>query len=1131
MKKLRLVFATIVAAASVNAVMAQKVEKPTLSFTNLQLNDKDSVFLYNVKSGMFLCAGNNYGTRTSLSNLGTAIAPIKNMVNGIWNGTYTIWNHTKTSNGAYQYPAWNKMFVDNFDVAAGGASYMDYGSAEGKVLNWVIYPIGDGVYQIAADTISGSATDPAKLGPSRFGWDGTEGSTIVSPILLTDAENVSNYGLDWKVVKGDTIAMQSYNERCTLYTLINEAVDKKLDVTSYAATYNNANATLAELQAVEKSVSSDIANAAILQATADNPVDVTSYFIKNAVCGSLSDWTTEGAATNKWAFQNKTGGYTNGDVNINQFIERWVQKGSTLEDGRIYQTLTDLPTGSYKLFVDVIALDQNNETATHHGSWIFAKTTEGGDSTECSTLNEKPQEFTVSARVSDGKLTIGFEQIKTTCNWIAMDNYKLMYYGNSNAALVNELNSLITTEETFIQTAGCNENVYETFVKVISDAKTVANNASSTADDISKSISELKTARKVVDDNIAAYVKLSEAITKANTIAEYDSETYPAVTDLINFMGACDENADPVSDVNDGHMLGTDDVLSIVDKLNVLMVKTTNSSIKAGKDITTLLSDPSFDNKGAGWSGLKTVNNTYFMSEAYETKFDTYQTLNYVPNGVYTLKAQGFQRLGKNDDAFANYKEGKGNITAFLYINQTDSKLKNVYDDRSTNITIEGNAYSCSDGNKVPNDIQSTKSFMDGGLYENEVVGFVSDGVLRLGVKCDSYATAYWSIFDNFRLTYNGDDAATLSTLLNADEYNALKAEPMSKDSLDNLNSTYNTAVAGATVETIQKYIDAKVAATNSAATYATLTNVIALAKDTVTNNVRSNDATTAFNSAKKIIDDKISSGSYADADIANAIINVKSLINQYLIYDDAKVATATSPKDVTYVVANSNFANNTCDNWTLTKSSGNTSIAYHCNEFWNANTFDLHQLIYGLPAGNYKLVVKGFYRDGNNVNDTHVQNALAYVNDVTSKIAYVSEGARDTTGMNLGFVGNCKAFNGKLTPNNMQTAEGFFKCDAAGAYDAPVEYTLSTVGNMTIGVKKDVTLANDWCIFGGFTLYYYGQDATDISNIGTTDSDVASVAIYDINGIKRNTLIKGLNIIKKTMTDGTVNVSKVIIK
>ena len=52
--------------------------------------------------------------------------------------------------------------------------------------------------------------------------------------------------------------------------------------------------------------------------------------------------------------------YSNGDSQMNLFVERWVYRGTTLEDGCLSQEIENIPNGLYRVEADIIACQQDN---------------------------------------------------------------------------------------------------------------------------------------------------------------------------------------------------------------------------------------------------------------------------------------------------------------------------------------------------------------------------------------------------------------------------------------------------------------------------------------------------------------------------------------------------------------------------------------------------------------------------------------------------------------------------------------------------------------------------------------------------------------------------------------------------
>lgn len=120
---------------------------------------------------------------------------------------------------------------------------------------------------------------------------------------------------------------------------------------------------------------------------------------------------------------------------------------------------------------------------------------------------------------------------------------------------------------------------------------------------------------------------------------------------------------------------------------------------------------------------------------------------------------------------------------------------------------------------------------------------------------------------------------------------------------------------------------------------------------------------------------------------------------------------------------------------------------------------------------------------------------------------------------------------DGMYIPDNMITAQAFFKSAAGSAYDSePLNFNYDGNSDFRIGLIKNVTVTNDWTIVKNFKLYYLGVDPTGISEI-VTDANAVATKIYNASGMQIGKLQKGINIIETVMKDGSKKVKKVVVK
>ena len=118
--------------------------------------------------------------------------------------------------------------------------------------------------------------------------------------------------------------------------------------------------------------------------------------------------------------------------------------------------------------------------------------------------------------------------------------------------------------------------------------------------------------------------------------------------------------------------------------------------------------------------------------------------------------------------------------------------------------------------------------------------------------------------------------------------------------------------------------------------------------------------------------------------------------------------------------------------------------------------------------------------------------------------------------------------------PNTMQTAAMYME---NGYYLTNSLICKVTDGTLKIGVKKEALFGGDWTIFDTWTLLYYGDNSAqnpdgDASGIETPEAaEVVSTTYYTLGGVTSSVPVKGINIVKSVMSDGTVKVSKILVK
>lgn len=1185
MDKRLLYSAVLVASLSTNYAQAQ-VKDPVLpNPVQLKLDGTDTVAIKNILADQWLTNGNAYGTQTSLgtSGLGFVIVPNKGD-DGQPNGTYSFCNDKSGKFGDFS----NKIFLNSVDEN-GGNSYVDYNNQGIEKTYWKVTPNGT-TFRFQSneqpDTYAG-------YNPNDNGLDG-KGETPVDglfrPALTADA----NYGLDWAAYpytyfyrleklkdqinsahdEGlDVSAVEAiYNNPNAEYWQLKEA--------SRMITDARRNKAMAEATA-ESPVN-------ITEYAPDANCDALTGWTHDCIYDDTGDVGHGGHGTNWQAHSSK---YTASDgYETENFIERWVNGNSDpvtntevagagrLSDGVLSQTLHNLPAGGYKVTCYAMATQQSKGNDYKvEGVSVFADTKATKNSQTVATKAEVPQKYEFLLDIKEGEdLTIGFKLDKCTANWVFVDNFQVVYCGPSFKAM--NLNDVQTAAEDLdAKLAGVNAcpTYTDKAAELIESARAMTEDG--TTDE------EINTMKKELSD-IAAKIEKSSALyaeleTLNATIGEFLAED-PAGDEFDAFMELYEDcgNGDGAEALMSTWSLDNDQLTQYMADLKVKLENAQNASIKPGDDITRKIVNPSFDSGSEGWTvkeGNPTFNETYKNCEVYQGTFDIYQDITNIPDGVYELSVLAFQRVAGNDIASVAHDNGTEDITAFIYANDLETPFTSPYtygmkensgDDYKYNLNGE-EVY-------IPNSMKgmAAATTENPEAYTVTVPMFVEGGTLRIGVRekrRPSNGTADWAIWDNFRLKYIGGKGEALNvvtTPLIAKAAGLLDSK-MNADVRTQLEAAKTALETEATVPGIHTLSAAIEAANTSIEAYKPLKEAIDNAQTRYEENeassTTSETAKGLYNAAVATAQGIYDNGTAADAEIPAAIKALNEGVTKYVINDIIADASEAKPADITKVIANSDFATMSSTGWdvkdgTMGFQSGNNVEA---GEFFNC-TFNLQQTLVGLPAGMYRLTTQAFYRNGSDasakVDDSDQlkydvnENAYLYFSDkeipteegkkVATELPETKQAIKTITAhkiaedtwnsVGLSDNGGLKKMDdGMYIPDNMITAQAFFKSDAGSAYDSePLNFNYDGNSDFRIGLIKNVTVTNDWTIVKNFKLYYLGVDPTGISEI-VTDANAVATKIYNASGMQIGKLQKGINIIETVMKDGSKKVKKVVVK
>lgn len=419
------------------------------------------------------------------------------------------------------------------------------------------------------------------------------------------------------------------------------------------------------------------------------PVDITKLVVNPTFDDDIDGWTAPsgGAKLNKTDF-------------TSNFYDTWNENP---RKGRMYQQITSLPSGTYKLRVFAFADQKGTMSVTNTDVAVYAQGQEVGttDSEHIQRNYVNSTDFTyydVWTYVDgDGKLEIGMRQDVTTFRWLGMDNVTLEYVSvdNQEEARMLEMYQTkwaavggILTDENYTVVTGkeradLSEKLQAT-ISAYSDYKTAADGANAAC-----------LAFMNAKDSYAAYATAKAAasdVTEADVLAVVIAGNSEATAADALAASVILPKAEALKDATAAVPITTDFVVNGTFGSDVDGWTSTggfqNSQLK---DATSGTLDKFWEN----WNGDAKVNKMY-------------QTINNIPNGTYRL----------NISAFANTVDGS---TQYVFANND-----------KTNLTDAANP---------------------GADYE--VYTVVTDNTLEIGLE-QTEATANWMGIDNVSLNYFG---------------------------------------------------------------------------------------------------------------------------------------------------------------------------------------------------------------------------------------------------------------------------------------------------------------------------------------------------------------------------------------
>ena len=1112
-------------------------------------------YLYNVGCGQFVTGANSWSTQISVEadgqpHMEVVVEPMSEEEEEFYPGAVKIRLNparSQTFNGAGGARSFTGTYLFRDGVEHG---FVDRNAQASWYWNLTKTANGNYYWQSLPD--------------QGFNTDGSEyaaGQGSGAPVVFNAAKTASNVEWQFVAVEGfDPSAAESmaalfevYEAKLALYNLAVAIVDEGLEVDyeQYTSVYNGSD--LEALKAAYEPLHRAYMEAKVAElgkdAAPDNPVDFTSMLVNPTFEGNINGWVcTFKSGTNATNIGYQGASYTNGDVQINKFIEAWANNGtsfnpdrtfSTLGNAELQQTVQYLPAGKYQFTVDCIAVQQWQSAENPvTGVQLFATGGEIDKYTEIHTGNEKPEHFEVNFASTGGDLVLGLRTRNTSANWIAADNFTLTYYGPVDPYQI--------TLEEFLEDYDYTYDIDETMANA-----TIKENLETAIDE----------ARAAIDDIDADYKAAYETAVAALEAWKASANDYKSLKNLINraeadaaayagIEGLGEQVSVKYDEYNDAYEDGTattEQINEWIAGYNEFIVGAVRAALPTATEekpvpATALGINMGYENNTKdGW----TCNNGWTVrahtGEVFHNTFVLTQTIENMPAGKYVVKAKAFYRTTDNAANYDSYQSGTDEILTYLVAGSNKTPVVNqaagaieadaapyagyaetiaTEKDEDGNVTVEGS------GIWVPNSMESAEiAFNLDDTYACEVSTYlVNDGSLTFGVRNDGEVLDNaWSIWSQFEIYYYGKSTSGLYEQLVALKDQA--AQMIEEGKVDNyavasekLNDAVNAAESAkasdgetALTAVIDQLIGAMEYAEAGLALAEKLMDMVGIYDtkyaEAVEAGISSSDQT--FEAMLDEVGEAVSSEQFeSNEQIQGWIDGLPATWISYVMgQDGVESATAEEPADITAILFNPDFNGGNANYWTVDAMGQN-------NGYQNNNTYTNDSE--GTLPEEERVTLDQFiecWRSGAVLTDGAISQKLGaalpqgtYIlqadGHATRQMGYPEGGIQ---GVNLTVTDGTNSW---VTP--MGVPEG-----VSGAAPARYQVTFQSDGKtiLTIGLFVKETNAN-WIAADNFKLFYAGSDYDAIESIAADATANKPSAIYNLAGQRVQKAVKGLYII-----------------
>ncbi len=1139
--------AFIMSTASYAQWVKPVLSTPEVTGQALVKDGETEQYLYNVEAKGFFLGANDWNTRASVSD--TLGYKVKINVEDADAGFCSIIDFVETKN------AWMRTFTDN------RASIWVDNDNGANATTWVIEPAEGNFFKIYNNQFGNEPIEITEdnLYPD-YGYLGAALSGTDTRLYLQSyfVDNSIEAGYTWVSLSQEeydsyvATVKENYKDYKAKVDQFNAAValgaylDKVAaegngaDLTEEKAVYADLTSTTEALQVALESATEKCVAWLAAQATVDNPNDVSDMIANSTfdVVGDFKGWsgTAFGAGgTKSTCAEHYNKNYdTWQDVNGGKSIANGVYRVEVAAFYRAGSIVNDWNTKDNPAFRHAKLYAKSGTDSLYNSlptlsSWANESSELGGSPTAEGTMYvpNTMADFTawkekgwgsrtnVLIPVLDGKLRIGVVKSNLIdTDWTIVDDFTLTYYGNDLSAYQMWRDGVIDVVLEDMNHYDWENLLYQRSARTEFEEVIAAARTATTPEAIHDNTVAITGIVEKVLASISAYQALSDKIEEIGEgISSYSGDLIDALSDKI---------ADMPETLLAGE-LTTEEVNELIASLQAEYENAIKNSLYPGMDCSKMLVNPSFKDGFTGWTkeagnvgGLAICPNV----EVYDNVVNVSQEVKDVPAGLYSISVQAFERPAVNG-SYTGDEEPK----VFLYMNSIQTPVMNITKDAMPEETAvdKENCYITETTGKwpydymvsgvgyVPNSMDGASYAFHAGRYTQKCYGLVgNDGVMKIGLTSNG-AKVHWVLWANFKLVYEGKDAAGIAPILRSSiaslqEYMDGNEANMSNEVANKCNELIGEAEELAA--TAEDY-DAMFDMLNS------LSEVQAEAKASVALIEKLYEDWNAIN-------DQMGGITSSDEDFISYVDEIGVLLDPVDIENDAKAQeyldglksgwttyvlfdglndesiNEDNPYEATSLIRNADVEEGATVAWIFTKNGGNGPAldngldGTRSIEFWNGSAsnlqFDIYQTINALPQGYYRLAADASNSLNGQASNAAEGRANLYAGiELTDSVALIG-----------------------LTPVDVQEPA----C-TDGYYNYVVDFYVPKTSNVRVGFKTIGTMNARWFVCDNFTFSYIGKDApTAIEAVEDAQKSLASSAIFDLAGRKVSKAVKGVYII-----------------